>query len=198
MAEGRTSKSWTWSKGWIHDNDDNIKAEYKIREIAGHTYLFFPWLSGDVTIRGMKPSYYVLKKSVDKQVFEITDFDAAVQDFNIMPDDEGDLYNAIVTIVNKGTKTLPEFRLKFYRGEPAENLNLYGKSQTGSHGAGPIEPDEVWRASSMPFALNEGLNVLSVVLDIDNTVKEVDEGNNSAELKILVENGKIIEQSSFH
>ena len=126
MAEGRTSQPWTWSNGWIYDNDDNIKAEYKIREIAGHTYLFFPWLSGDVTIRGMKPSYYVLKKSVDKQVFEITDFDAAVQDFNIMPDDEGDLYNAIVTIVNKGTKTLTEFRLKLYSGEPAEKLNLYG------------------------------------------------------------------------
>ncbi|MFC1738438.1 DUF4019 domain-containing protein [Planctomycetota bacterium] len=64
MAEGRTSKPWTWTKGWIYDNEDNIRAEYKIKEIAGHTYLFFPWLSGDVTIRGQKPSYYVLKKAL--------------------------------------------------------------------------------------------------------------------------------------
>ncbi len=59
---GRTSKSWTWTKDWIWHRDGKTKAQYKIKELAGATYLFFPWLSGDVTIRGMEPKYYVLKK----------------------------------------------------------------------------------------------------------------------------------------
>ena len=59
---GRTSLGWTWSKNWIWDDNDNIKAQYKISEMGGELYLFFPWLSGDVTIRGQKPCYYVLKK----------------------------------------------------------------------------------------------------------------------------------------
>jgi len=37
-------------------------ARYIIREIAGRTYVFFEWKSGDYTMRGMKPGYYVLRK----------------------------------------------------------------------------------------------------------------------------------------
>ena len=32
-----------------------------IKEIGGAPYLFLEWKSGDVTIAGMKPHYYVLK-----------------------------------------------------------------------------------------------------------------------------------------
>lgn len=59
---GGTSIGNTWTNGWIYDNKDKVKAEYKITEFDGRSYLFFPWLSGDVTIRGMKPRYYVLEK----------------------------------------------------------------------------------------------------------------------------------------
>jgi len=59
---GRTSKSWTWTKDWIRHRDGKTKAQYRIKKLAGTAYLFFPWLSGDDTIRGMKPAYYVLKK----------------------------------------------------------------------------------------------------------------------------------------
>ena len=37
-------------------------AGYEIRNIEGKDYLFYEWISGDVTIRGMKPCYYVLRK----------------------------------------------------------------------------------------------------------------------------------------
>jgi hypothetical protein len=59
---GRTSRSWIWTKDWIYTADGETKARYHIKSIDGDVYLFFPWLSGDVTIRGMAPKYYVLKK----------------------------------------------------------------------------------------------------------------------------------------
>jgi len=60
--DGRTSFSWTWTKDWIWHNNGRTKAQYKIKQMAGETYLFLPWLSGDVIIRHQKPKYYVLKK----------------------------------------------------------------------------------------------------------------------------------------
>ncbi len=62
MEHGRMSHPNTWSKGWIWHGNGKIKAQYEIKVIGGEHYLFFPWLSGDVTIRGQRPSYYVLKK----------------------------------------------------------------------------------------------------------------------------------------
>jgi len=59
---GRTSTSCVWTKDWIYTADGETKAEYHIKSIDGDKYLFYPWLSGDVTVRGMKPAYYVLKK----------------------------------------------------------------------------------------------------------------------------------------
>ena len=63
MAEGTTSsRRYTWTKDWIYTADGETKAQYQIKSIGGDMYLFYPWLSGDVTIRGMEPKYYVLKK----------------------------------------------------------------------------------------------------------------------------------------
>jgi hypothetical protein len=59
---GRTSQSCVWSKDWICTADGETKAQYHIKSIDGYMYLFYPWLSGDVTIRKMRPKYYVLKK----------------------------------------------------------------------------------------------------------------------------------------
>jgi len=50
-----------WTKGKV-DPDSQWPAHYYIKEIKGETYLFFEWISGDVTERGAKPSFYVLKK----------------------------------------------------------------------------------------------------------------------------------------
>jgi len=52
-----------WTKGWIMDRENRIQAQYAIKETDGALYLFYPWLSGDVSIRYLPPSYYVLKKA---------------------------------------------------------------------------------------------------------------------------------------
>ena len=61
--DGRTAKPWwTWTKGILIHHGDKTASRYEIREIKGQSYLFLEWKSGDVTISGMKPQYYVLKK----------------------------------------------------------------------------------------------------------------------------------------
>ena len=53
----------TWTKGMMINHDDKTASHYEIREINGKSYMFYEWKSGDVTISGMKPFYYVLKKT---------------------------------------------------------------------------------------------------------------------------------------
>jgi beta-lactamase regulating signal transducer with metallopeptidase domain/protocatechuate 3,4-dioxygenase beta subunit len=117
--------------------------------------------------------------------------DIYVEDFKIQPYEAGGLYTLEAKIGNKGTETAPAFRMNFYKGDPKDNLNLFGKPQTGSHGAGPIKPGEFWNESSQPFALNEGTTMFFVVLDFDNKVAESNENNNQAILAVDVNDGKI-------
>jgi serine protease AprX len=60
---GTTDSFFSWKGDQIQDNESKTKAQFHIRQMNGTTYLFLPWLSGDVTIRGQKPSYYVLKRA---------------------------------------------------------------------------------------------------------------------------------------
>lgn len=120
--------------------------------------------------------------------------DVYIADLQIKPYEAGNLWTLTVKIGNRGTATAPAFRLNFYRGDPNDNLNLHGKPQSGSYGAGPIKPGEFWNEQSSPFALNEGQNVLFVVLDINNDVAEANENNNQAMLGINVKDGKIIKK----
>ncbi len=53
---------WTWTKGVVIHHGDKTASHYEIREINGMSYMFFEWKSGDYSIRGMKPIYYVLRK----------------------------------------------------------------------------------------------------------------------------------------
>jgi hypothetical protein len=62
MKDGRTSGPCTWKKGSLWHPGDRTKAKYVIKEIDGVKYLFMEWISGDVTKRGRKPWYYVLKR----------------------------------------------------------------------------------------------------------------------------------------
>ena len=52
----------TFKDGWLTHENGRTRAEYLVKTMGETAYLFFPWLSGDVTIRGMEPKYYVLKK----------------------------------------------------------------------------------------------------------------------------------------
>ena len=60
---GSTSGPWTWKQNYLWRPGDRTKANFTIQEIQGTAYLFMEWMSGDVTIRGQKPAYYVLKKT---------------------------------------------------------------------------------------------------------------------------------------
>ncbi len=60
---GKTANDWTtWTKGLVLDSNSKTASRYIIKEMDGSIYMFFEWKSGDYTIRGMKPKYYVLKK----------------------------------------------------------------------------------------------------------------------------------------
>lgn len=50
-----------WTKGRLNP-DDELPAGYFIERHDEGAYLFMEWNSGDVTLRGQKPAYYVLKK----------------------------------------------------------------------------------------------------------------------------------------
>lgn len=62
-SDETTPVDWlTWTKGYIIHHNDKTAGKYDIKVIDGSTYMFWEWMSGDVTLRGMKPYYYVLKK----------------------------------------------------------------------------------------------------------------------------------------
>lgn len=63
--EGKKSlapSSFNWTKGIVINAQSKTASKYTIKEINGATYMFFEWKSGDYTLRGMDPRYYVLKK----------------------------------------------------------------------------------------------------------------------------------------
>ena len=53
---------YTWTNGYIINHDETTCASYVIKNINSVDYLFFEWKSGDYTLRGMTPWYYVLKR----------------------------------------------------------------------------------------------------------------------------------------
>lgn len=59
---GSTSGPWTWRQDYLWHPEDRTKAHFTIQQMQDGTYLFMEWISGDVTLRGQKPNYYVLKK----------------------------------------------------------------------------------------------------------------------------------------
>ena len=64
LPGGKTPWPWsTWTKGVVIHHGDQTASHYEIKEIQGQRYMFFEWKSGDVTILGRKPMYYVLRWS---------------------------------------------------------------------------------------------------------------------------------------
>lgn len=64
-SDGTTNMFFRCENGWILHEDGKTKARFYIRQMVDSRYLFLPWLSGDVTDRGQKPWYYVLRKVSD-------------------------------------------------------------------------------------------------------------------------------------
>jgi bla regulator protein BlaR1 len=59
--EKPTKQKHRWAAGKV-DPQEERPAYYYLREIDGRTFLFLEWISGDVTLRGMVPKYYVLRR----------------------------------------------------------------------------------------------------------------------------------------
>jgi len=62
---GTTAGPWRWTKDWLQHPGDKSEGRYWIRKLDGATYLFMEWISGDVTIRGQQPWFYVFKKETE-------------------------------------------------------------------------------------------------------------------------------------
>lgn len=63
-TDEKTPVSWfTWTKGYIIHHGDITASKYTIEEINGTQYLFMEWKSGDYSLRGKQPCYYVFKKT---------------------------------------------------------------------------------------------------------------------------------------
>ena len=101
----------------------------------------------------------------------------------------------MVSIQNRSNVTIPRFKLRFYRGDPSKNQDEAGNEQEGWHGAGPIEPDKTWGERTYGFHLPDGQYEFSVFLDCDNSISEIDENNNRAELNVKIEKGQIADKS---
>ena len=130
-----------------------------------------------------------------KEVSGITEVDIRPADFDIRLDDKRRTCNLVVSIQNKKNVNIPKFKLRFYRGNPENNLDEAGNVHTGWHEAGPIEPGKSWNERTRDFHLADGQYEFHAVLDYDDNVPEVDENNNQAVLKVTIKNGRIIEKS---
>ena len=114
--------------------------------------------------------------------------DVGIEDFKINFDPDRIVYNAIASIRNYGKVTSPKFIVNFCRGDPKAVKPV-------THGAGPIEPGGVWNERSLAFGLKDGANEILVVLDPANLVEELDESNNRALLRVIVRDGRVVEES---
>ena len=59
---GKTSLGDYCLDGWLAESNGKIRFQYQVQNLGGTDYLFLPWLSGDVTIRGRQPCYYVYRR----------------------------------------------------------------------------------------------------------------------------------------
>ncbi len=61
-SNGKAIDSFKWTNGKLISEEDRCVESYELKEIHGITYLFFPWINGDVVYRGSSVHYYVLEK----------------------------------------------------------------------------------------------------------------------------------------
>lgn len=103
----------------------------------------------------------------------------------------------VVSIKNESNTTIPEFKLRYYRGNVAENLDEAGNAHRSWHIAGPLEPGKQWNERTRDFHLPDGEYEFFVVLDYDNTISETDENNNTASIKVVIKDGQVKDSQSI-
>ncbi|MBN2456454.1 MAG: M48 family metalloprotease [Sedimentisphaerales bacterium] len=124
--------------------------------------------------------------------------DITPADFDIRLDEKRGVCNLVVSIQNDSDVNIPKFKLRFYQGNPAENLDEAGNVHSGWHEAGPIEPGKSWNEGTGSFHLPDGQYQFHTILDYDNNIAEANETNNQATMKIVIENGHIVEKGIFY
>ncbi|MBN2314374.1 MAG: hypothetical protein JXM79_10620, partial [Sedimentisphaerales bacterium] len=102
--------------------------------------------------------------------------DIAIEDKDLTVTEQPDgSYNAKIVIYNRGSHSFPKFGVYFYAGDPDKGGRLLA-----THGAGPIMPGDGWGEYNPGLRLKSGENTISVVVDPDNKVAELNETNNKA------------------
>ena len=159
---------------------DQIK-EFRLQTRSYQKYVF-----NNVSLRpGNKTDVQVDKVETN------TAIDIKPDDFKLQYDSKQGVYNLMVSINNDSNAVMPEFKLRYYKGDPAKNNDETGNPHSGWHGAGPIEPGKQWNEITRDFNLPDGEYEFSVVLDYDNAIAETDENNNTASIKVVVKDGQI-------
>jgi len=189
---GTTGGPWTWTKGLVLHPGNRTAAKYTIESIDGQQYMFFEWKSGDYVIRHRKPEYYVLKKEAGGGGWASIDIKPSAFEIRLEP--KRGVCNLVVSIQNAGEAVIGKFKLRYYRGEPNENMDEAGNVHGGWHEAGPIEAGKSWNERTRDFHLSDGEYEFNVVLDYDNAIAEGDESNNRASLKVKILDGQIASQ----
>ena len=60
----KESMKYKWTKGYVLLGEDAVSS-YEIKQSNGKTFMFMEWKTGDYTIRGQKPCYFVFLKTSD-------------------------------------------------------------------------------------------------------------------------------------
>jgi len=147
---------------------------------------------GKIVEKRTSPFKTTDEQSEAKVVEAVSDVDITPADFNILLDRERGDCGLVVSIRNDSEVTIPKFKLNFYRGDPADNLDETGKWHGGWHEAGPIEPGKDWNECTRYFNLQDGEYEFNVILNINDSVAEADKSNNRASMKVVVKDGKIV------
>jgi len=79
-ADGSSSIGMKWKNDLIIHTGSKKSSSYYLKYVDGETYLFFPWMNGDVIDRGEKPKYYVLKSAGSQKKIKTDKHDQDVVD----------------------------------------------------------------------------------------------------------------------
>jgi len=63
VYDATSSDVAVWTNGAVWHRQDHTLSRYTLTQSGSDLYMFFEWVSGDVTMRAMKPKYYVLKRA---------------------------------------------------------------------------------------------------------------------------------------
>ena len=158
----------------------------------------YQWLTfKNVSLQpGLKTDVQVeVEKPIGEKGKAVEEVDITPADFDVRLEQEREVCDLVVSIQNESSVTIPKFKLKFYRGNPSDNLDEASNIHSGWHEAGPIEPGKRWNESTRDFHLPDGRYEFNVLLDYDNSISETDETNNRASMTIVIKDGNIVEKS---